>query len=177
MGGRATGVNDPSVFQRRRKIFFVGLSALGVPFAGCVVVTLFRHVTWGPLAGVLLALATANLLWLWLGTRWVQAVQPAPAVPPDVGEAYMAAKRRFVSRRGIWRFGLLWGVSMAIWTSWNELPDHRTATVITTSFALRLGIGLVIWIPFGLLAGYMWGRVMWAALAPRVTVDRRPPPG
>jgi hypothetical protein len=64
---------------------------------------------------------------------------------------------------------------MALWTSWKTLADRRTGTLLTTSFALRVSVGLVIYIPFGLLAGYLWGRLMWALLLPGLTVDRRPP--
>ncbi len=166
-------MNDPGVLQRRSRIFLGLLVVLGAAFAVFAVVGWVKQLSWaGPFGGVLFALFAANGLWMWLGTRWVRAVQPVADVPADMGEAYMAAKRRFVARRGTWGFGLVWGVSMATWNVWKLVPDHRAAGLFTTSFALQFVIALAIWVPFGLLAGYAWGRMMWAFFAPRVSVDR-----
>lgn len=48
--------------------------------------------------------------------RWVMAAYPAPALTPQAEVDLAVRKRRFVEGRGTYGFGLLWGVTMAVWT-------------------------------------------------------------
>jgi hypothetical protein len=64
---------------------------------------------------------------------------------------------------------------MTVSFTWKDMPAHHWADFWTVSVAKHFLLGLLIWIPAGLLAGYFWGRTMWALFAPKATSSAVPP--
>lgn len=151
-------------FDRRRRIF---RRVLRTTFAleALVLVGYFTHLLGGEIAfAALMISATAGLGWMRWGLRWTQAVQPAVELTAAAAPVYDAARQRFVRRRGTIGFGLTWGVTMSIATNWHELVVRPWSARL-----LLLGFMLLLWLPVGALAGWIWGRIMWQVFTPKVT--------
>jgi hypothetical protein len=92
---------------------------------------------------------------------WVIAAYQAPALSPQQASELDERRRRFVRRSGVYGFGLVWGVSVAVWMSWKEY--HTGPAWVSAGKAVTM---LVVCIPMGLLSGRLWGAAMWWAFSP-----------
>lgn len=121
---------------------------------------------WASVVGMAVFIVSGLLVFT-VGVRWVQAAQPRVELTPTQAEVVATARTHFVRRHGMLGFGLLWGTFMAARATWDAVPDHTLAGLATLAALRRLASALVIWIPTGLLGGYLWGRLMWRLFTPR----------
>lgn len=168
-------MTDQTEFRRRSRIFFLWFIVFGTTSLAGVVLDLASVVSRAVAAALILAGAVCGLAWMRWGLRWVKAVQPTIAPSPPQAAALDTARHRVVRRLGTIGFGVTWGIWMTGWFTWKDMPAHGWADIWTVSVGMHLLLGLVIWIPAGLLAGYLWGRVMWALFAPKTTTPTVPP--
>jgi len=157
---------------RRALLLFVGVTVVDVLSIGAWILASRGggRSTWYTFA--FLGLAIVTLIALTLGARWVRAPRPVKVVSEETWKQQTAARHWVVWRKGVWGFGLAMAVGMVIFNSWTVLPDHRLAALLTWRSAIRVGLVVLTSIPLGLLAGYLWGRVMWAWFAPSVRGPR-----
>jgi hypothetical protein len=173
--GRPVDSNQIAEGRRRRVWFFLGLAILDVPIFTLAGIAVFRGITSGPLVVALGVLFIVGVLWLALGIPWMRSAQPATVVSESAAAEVVVLRNRIVRRIGIWRFGLIMGITMTASNVWTLLPDHSVAAIMTARGARILIESLAFSIPIGLLAGYVSGRVMWSVLGPRVTTSRTTP--
>jgi len=148
--------------QFRRAIFLVAACQLAFLIAYSLDL-LSPKASVGGIGGIIVA---SGLLFT-LGVRWVQAVQPPVALTPAEAAATAIARGSFVKRHGMLGFGVLWGTWMAATDTWDAIPDHTVAGLLTLGVLRRLALALIFWLPAGLLTGYVWGRMMWRLFTPR----------
>ena len=72
-----------------------------------------------------------------------------------------AEQRRYVWRVGVLGFGLTTAALTTLWDGYKAMTQPRATAV---GFVID-AVGNVVF--FGLLGGYLWGRVMWALLRGR----------
>ena len=164
-------MTDVTEFRRRSRIFRIVYFAVGTLMLGAVLLGQFSVISRSLQLAVAGPATAIGLAWMWWGLRWARAAQPMTAVSAAQEAAIQAARTQVVRKYGLAWFGLSWGVLMALWMTWTDLPDHQWRSIWTAATAARVALHLVLWIPAGLLAGYLWGRFMWSMYAPKTSSD------
>jgi hypothetical protein len=65
-------------------------------------------------------------------------------------------RQKFVLRSGVGRWGLMWGLAMAVLTT-----IHYGGLSMDAFFSRLFVVSLGIWLTGGAIAGAVWGMIMW----------------
>jgi hypothetical protein len=168
-------LSDHAEFRRRSRIFLLVFVGFGTLCLGGALLELASVLSRALGTAITLGGALGGLAWMRWGLRWVREVQPSIILAPSQTAALDTARHRVVQRLGVVGFGVTWGIGMAGWSTWGAMPSHRWSDIWTLSVGKHLLVALVISIPLGLLAGYVWGRMMWALYSPKSSSQAAPP--
>lgn len=161
-------MHDPALeYPRRQRLLRRTIFVLAAVQLGYLVSYFTGLLSVGASAVGMIVLVIGGILVFTVGVRWVQPAQPRVEVSPEQAVAVAHARTSFVRRHGTLGFGLLWGTGMAAKNSWDAASDHTLAGLMTPAVLRSLAGDLVVWLPVGLLTGYLWGRIMWRLFAPR----------
>lgn len=154
-------------YPRRQRLFRRAIFLLAAVQIGYLIAYFAGVLSLGASAVGMIGIIVGGLLVFTAGVRWVQAAQPRVEVTPTQAEAVAQARTSFVRRHGMLGFGLLWGIGMAAKATWDAVPDHTLAGLMTLAVLRRLAFALALYLPAGFLTGYLWGRLMWRLFTPR----------